>query len=105
MPSFVSWVHLLPALLAVLRWLEEESERGDTEYLVSSRARDLVEQIGPDLVVAGLAPPPVRSLPGTSYLPAFVQMIEALLKTIRRDPGACFVLGRDAQRVQAGDVV
>jgi hypothetical protein len=87
MPSFVSWVHLLPPLVEALRWLEQESESGDSEYLVSSRARDLAERIGPDLEVAGLAiaglgTPSVRSLPGASYLPAFVQMVESLLRTI-----------------------
>jgi DNA-binding transcriptional regulator GbsR (MarR family) len=83
MPAFVSWVHLLPPLVQVLRWLEGESESGDSEYLMSSRARDLVERIGPDLEVAGLAQPSVRSLPGASYLPAFVQMIDYLLHAIR----------------------
>src|SRR5438067_3959258 len=29
----------------------------------------------------------------------------SLVKTITRDPGACFVHGHDAQRVQAGNVV
>lgn len=83
MPAFVSWVHLLPPLVEVLRWLEVESQKGDSEYLTSSRARDLVERIGPDLDVAGLAPPSVRSLPGTSYLPAFVRMVDSLLQAIR----------------------
>jgi hypothetical protein len=82
MLAFVSWVHLLPPLMEVLLWLERESSKGDTEYLISSRARDLVERIGPDLEVAGVVPPSVRSYPGTSYLPAFIQMVESLLHTI-----------------------
>jgi hypothetical protein len=82
MPTFVSWVHLLPLVAEVLRWLEGESESGDSEYLMSSRARDLVERISPDLEVAGLTAPSVRSLPGASYLAAFVQMVESLLHTI-----------------------
>jgi DNA-binding transcriptional regulator GbsR (MarR family) len=82
MPTFVSWVHVLPPLIEVLRWLERESENGDSDYLKSSRARDVMERIGPDLEVTGLAPPAAGSLPGASYLPAFTQIVESLLQAI-----------------------
>ena len=81
-PSFVPWVHLLPSLVEVLLWLEREEQAGDSAYLTSSRARDLVERIGRDLDVVGLARRDGRALPGAAYLPAFAELIDALLRTI-----------------------
>lgn len=84
MPTFVSWVHLLPSLVEVLLWLEAETEAGDSEYLASSRARDLVDRIALDLQIVGLTPPSDRSLLGADYLPAFVELVESQLKVIGR---------------------
>ena len=58
-PSFVPWVHLLPSLVEVLLWLEREAQAGDSAYLTASRA-----------------------LPGAAYLPAFAELVDALLRTI-----------------------
>jgi hypothetical protein len=79
MPTFVSWVHLLLASLEVLAWLEKEAEINDSEYLTSSRARDLIKRVSPSLETAGLTPPPSRPLPGAAYLPAFAGTVESLL--------------------------
>lgn len=83
MPTFVSWVHLLPPLARVLLWSEREAESKDSEYLISSRARDLAETIGPDLERIGLRIPASRSLLGAAYLPAFMDTAESLLAAIR----------------------
>jgi hypothetical protein len=82
LPEFVSWVHLLPASLEILAWLEDEAESADSEYLISSRARDLMQRVAPDLEIAGLAPSPDRFLPGPAYLPAFGDTVDSLLVTI-----------------------
>lgn len=82
MPAFVSWIHLLPVLMDVLAWSEREAETKDSEYLISSRARDLMERIAPDLEMVGLAAPPSRSYPGAAYLPAFLETMESLLAVI-----------------------
>jgi len=79
MPTFVSWVHLFPASLEILAWLEKEAETTDSEYLISSRARDLMERVTPNLEMAGLAPIPNRPLPSAAYLPAFADTVESLL--------------------------
>lgn len=85
LPAFVSWVHLLPALAEVLAWLEQEAGTSDSEYLVSSRARYLVERIAPDLQVLGLTVQSSRSLPGPAYFPAFESLVESLLASIGRE--------------------
>lgn len=79
MPAFVPWVHLLPAALHILAWLEKEAGTTDSEYLTSSRARDLIAHVTPSLETAGLTPLSARPLPGSSYLPAFTATIESLL--------------------------
>lgn len=82
LPGFVSWVHLLPASLEIMSWLEDNAEATDSEYLISSRARDLMDRVTSNLEMAGLALPPSRSLPGASFLPAFVNTVESLLAKI-----------------------
>lgn len=57
LPAFVSWVHLFPAALEILAWLEKEAGTADSDYLISSRARDLIERVTPSLEIAGLTPP------------------------------------------------
>jgi hypothetical protein len=79
MPAFVPWVHLLPASLEILAWLEKEAGTTNSEYLTSSRARDLIKRVAPDLETAGLIPPPSRPFPGAAYLPAFAGTIDSLL--------------------------
>jgi len=76
-PAFVSWIHLLPVLLKVLVWVERKAETTDSEYLISSRARDLMELIASDLEIVGLAVPASRSYPGAACLPAFMETVES----------------------------
>lgn len=79
LPAFVSWVHLFPASLEIMAWLEHEAETTDSEYLIASRARDLMERVTPDLELAGLALAPSRPTPGAAYLPAFADTVESFL--------------------------
>ncbi|MGO9083516.1 MAG: hypothetical protein ACLQDY_31585 [Streptosporangiaceae bacterium] len=79
MPEFVSWVHLFPASLEIMGWLENETGTTDSEYLISSRARDLIERVTTDLEMVGLATSPGRPLHGAAYLSAFADTVESLL--------------------------
>lgn len=83
LPTFVSWVHLFPACLEVMSWLEREADTSDSEYLISSRARDLTERVTADLESAGLHLPTTRLLPGAGYLSAFEDIVGSLLVRLR----------------------
>ncbi len=83
MPAFVSWVHLLPASLAIIEWLEDVAESRDSEYLISSRARSLMEHVTRDLEIAGIDATAKRPSPGTAYLSVFEEAVESVLATLR----------------------
>ncbi len=78
-PLFVSWVHLLPASLEIIAWLDAEAERNDSEYIVSSRAREVMEHVSHHLMMAGLDVYPERPVHGAAYLPVFADTVESLL--------------------------
>lgn len=79
LPDFVSWVHLLPASLEIMFWLDAEAYSTESDYLVSSRARDLVERVGTDLTMANISLPPTGLLAGAAFLPAFVNIVDSVL--------------------------
>jgi len=79
MPTFVSWVHLLPASLEIRAWLEKEVETNDSEYLISSRARNLMERVTHNLEMAGLDVSSRRPAEGAAYLSTFADAVESLL--------------------------
>jgi hypothetical protein len=78
-PSFVSWVHLLPASLAMIAWLDDESGSGDSEYLMSSKARSLIQHLAHDLEIAGINITPKFPTAGTAYLSAFADILESVV--------------------------
>jgi hypothetical protein len=82
-PDFVSWVHVLPPLVEVLHWLEEEAGSERSEYMASSHARDLADRIAPHIQIVGLTMPAGGSLEGATYLPAFEDLVESLLATVQ----------------------
>jgi len=65
--------------LEIISWLETEAETTDSEYLISSRARDLTERVTADLESVGLAPTLSRPLPGAEYLSVLADTVESLL--------------------------
>jgi hypothetical protein len=79
MPEFMSWVHLLPASLEIADWLDRTVESGDSEYLIASRARDLIEGMTTNLEITGLDTRPRFPSHGVAYLSTFVDMVESLL--------------------------
>jgi hypothetical protein len=78
MPSFVSWVHLLPAALEIVTWLDEKADTAESEYLIASQARRLMNRLARDLEAAGIDLPR-RPAHGTAYLPVFAETSSALL--------------------------
>ncbi|HLK00287.1 MAG TPA: hypothetical protein VKU39_10325 [Streptosporangiaceae bacterium] len=79
MPSFVSWVHLLPAALQIITWLDEKTGTAESEYLIASQARSLINRLTRDLEAADIDIPHRQSAHGTSYLPVFAETSNALL--------------------------
>jgi hypothetical protein len=71
MPLFVSWVHLLPAALEISAWLDEKADADESEYLLASQARRLMDKVGRDLQIAGIDIPRRFPSDGPAYLGAF----------------------------------
>lgn len=79
MPSYVPWIHLFPACLEIIDWLDREAETNDSDYLISSRARNLMERVNHNLEMAGIDVSPRRSGHGEAYLSTFEDAVESLL--------------------------
>jgi hypothetical protein len=54
LPAQRDWPQLLGALRRILRWLEQDELAELSMYMRASRARDLLEEIRPDLAYAGI---------------------------------------------------
>ncbi|HUN32823.1 MAG TPA: hypothetical protein VMU95_12495 [Trebonia sp.] len=79
MPSFVSWVHLLPAALEITMWLDEKTNTAESEYLIASQARSLMNRLTRDLAAADLDAQYLQPSHGTAYLAVFAEASNALL--------------------------
>jgi hypothetical protein len=82
-PSFVSWVHLLPAALRIIMWLDEKAGTAESDYLIASQARSLMSRLARDLEAAGIDIQPGRPAHGTAYLSIFAETTNALLARLR----------------------
>jgi hypothetical protein len=82
-PIFVSWVHLLPAALEILTWLDDQEQAKDSDYLISSRARNLLQHLTRDLEMAAIDTSPKRQALGTAYLPIFAETLASILVMMR----------------------
>jgi hypothetical protein len=83
MPSFVSWVHLLPAALEIIMWLDEKADTTESEYLIASQARGLMNRLSRDLEAADIGIPYRQPAHGAAYLPVFAETSNALLARLR----------------------
>jgi hypothetical protein len=79
MPSFVSWVHLLPAALQISTWLDAKAATAESEYLIASQARSLMNRLTRDLEAAGIDVQQRQAAHGADYLPVFAETSHALL--------------------------
>ncbi|MGH2878486.1 MAG: hypothetical protein ACRDK4_02625 [Solirubrobacteraceae bacterium] len=81
-PVHREWRQLLGALRRILRWLAQEGESGGSEYLRSSRIRDLLETLDPDLAFAGV---PVQMSGSPESIPLVLEeVIERCLAQLKR---------------------
>jgi hypothetical protein len=79
LPSFVSWVHLLPAALEISIWLDTMTDTPQSEYLIASQARRLMNRITRDLEAADIDIQHRQPAHGVAYLPIFAETSNALL--------------------------
>lgn len=79
MPSFVSWVHLLPAALEIIMWLDEMADTEESEYLIASQARTLMNGLARDLAAADIDIQFRQPARGADYLPVFAETSNAIL--------------------------
>jgi hypothetical protein len=79
LPAFVPWSHLLPAALEVIGWLDTASGTTDSDYIIASNARTVMDRITHDLAVADVATPRGNLAAGASYLPAVLATVDSLL--------------------------
>jgi hypothetical protein len=79
MPSFVPWVHVLPAAVKISVWLEEKADTTESDYLIASQARSLINRLARDLETAGINAHPLIPAHGADYLSAFADISNALL--------------------------
>jgi hypothetical protein len=70
-PVFVSWVHLLPAALEISTWLDEKADSVESDYLLASQARSLIDKIGRDLKTVGVNIPRRSLSDGSASLLAY----------------------------------
>jgi hypothetical protein len=63
----------------IVSWLDGEAETKDSDYLVSSRARELMERVTPNLEAAGLDVRSRQPVHGVAYLSTFADNMDSIL--------------------------
>jgi hypothetical protein len=86
LPAFVSWVHLLPAALEIGMWLDGKGDAVESEYLLASQARGLIDKTGRDLEAAGIDIPRPSPSDGLAYLPVLAAVGDTVLATLAASP-------------------
>jgi hypothetical protein len=81
-PSFVSWVHLLPAALQIILWLDEKTDTAETEYLIASQARSLMNRLTRDFEAADIDIHHRQPAHGAAYLCVLAETSNALLNRL-----------------------
>jgi len=82
LPSHREWPQLLGALRVILRFLSEPDLRGLSDYMLASRARDVLEAVRPDLAFAGV---PVSISPGPEAAWRNLEdAVDATMRVLRR---------------------
>jgi len=78
LPQHEDWPQLFTAYRLVLRWLANPANQDLSEYMLSSEARTLAEEVTPYLHFAGVPTNPVAPADSQSYLESFVKSLEDL---------------------------
>ena len=85
-PTYRDWPRLLGALRQVFRWLHDPSLDQLTPYMRASNARTLMEQLEPDLAIAGIPPSGGTKREGEHYWEAFVDTVDRSMATLGAGP-------------------
>ena len=73
LPRHEDWPQLFDPYRKILRWLSDPAHENLSDYMLSSQARTLTEEVTPDLQFAGI---PIDSPPDDSaYLERFIQQL------------------------------
>ena len=73
LPRHEDWPQLFATYRKVLRWLADPAHKDLSDYMLSSEARTLAEEVSPDLQFAGVA---IDAQPDDStYLESFIQQL------------------------------
>jgi hypothetical protein len=83
LPTFMSWVHLLPAALEISMWLDAKADTAESEYLIASQARKLINRLSRDLEAADVDVQHPRTAHGAAYLPVLAATSDTLLARLR----------------------
>jgi hypothetical protein len=83
-PTYRDWPRLLGALRQVSRWLHQPALDELTPYMLASNARALMEEIEPDLSVAGAPPSVMQGLHGQDYWPSFAERVEQVITILEQ---------------------
>jgi hypothetical protein len=83
LPRHRDWPQLLWAVRRIIRFLDDPELEERSPYLRASAARDLIEEIEPSLLFAGVHVSS-RSLPGEQYWDSFAETVDAALAALRR---------------------
>lgn len=79
-PTYVSWVPLLRLLTKIHLWLETDGLAHESEYILASEARHLMDELERDLQAAGAPPSGGRRALGSDYWPEFVEGVRELVR-------------------------
>ena len=85
-PVYVPWVPLMRAVTKMHLWLEEDGAVQRSAYMQASEARRLMDRIRPDLLAADVSVQDDRGLHGADYWPAFVEVVQAVLRRLEGEP-------------------
>lgn len=78
-PTYRDWPRLLGALRRLSRWLQDGTLDQLTPYMLASHARTLMEQLEPELALAGVPRSGMPEREGEHYWQTFVETVERLL--------------------------
>lgn len=83
LPGHRDWPQLFSALRAILRWSREEARTTDSDYLLASGARQLLDQLRPELSFAGI--PSQRSVTVDDADRELARVTDSLLAALDTD--------------------
>lgn len=84
LPGHRDWPQLFSALRSILRWSGEEARTSDSDYLLASSARQLLDRLRPELSFAGI--PSQRSVTVDDVGAELERVTNSLLAALDLDP-------------------